>query len=57
MRVNCEVARLNGKWKNLEKEERAAERQGYNWRRVGGGVDFDAIGMSSQAHEQRPNRI
>lgn len=22
----------------------------------GGGVDFDAIGMSSQAHEHRPNR-
>ncbi len=22
----------------------------------GGGADFDAIGMSSQAHEHRPNR-
>ena len=56
VRVYCEVARLNVKWKDQEKEERAAERQGYKWRRVGGGVDFDAIGMSSQAHEHRPNR-
>lgn len=38
------------------KEERAAERNGCKWRRVGGEVDFDAIGMSSQAHEHRPNR-
>lgn len=47
---------LNGKWKNVAKEERGAEMPGYNWRRVGGGADFDAIGMSSQAHEHRPNR-
>lgn len=47
---------LDAKRKTLEKEERAAERQGCNWRRAGGGVDFDATGMSSQAHEHRPNR-
>lgn len=44
------------KWNNTGKEERAAERQGYKWSGVGGGVDFDATGMSSQAHEHRPNR-
>lgn len=50
------MAVLNVKCRNLEKEERGAERKGYNWRRVGGWADFDAIGMSSQAHEHRPNR-
>lgn len=38
------------------KEVRAAERLAYKWRKGGGGVDFDAIGMSSQAHEHGPNR-
>lgn len=54
--MHLEVASLNVKWKNLGKEERAAERQRYKWRSVGGGDDFDATGMSSQAHEHRPNR-
>lgn len=65
MRVFFRAAGLNVKWKNLEREQRAVERPGCNWTRAGGcggaggwGLlgDFDAIGMSSQACEHRPNR-